>query len=231
MFSCDTIVIDHVPEPIDRGEVLRYLGYPAGVLPSPHIIGTIDRWIEAAVPLADPKALFRILPIANKTRRTMRVQCDGIVTEFHGAIGEFLHAATAVAVFIATAGAALEQRASELMDCDEPLGALVLNAIGAERAEAAETVVAERLRATTNGLGMAPTLPYSPGYCGMPLTEQHKLFQLLDHPSIGVALTADCLMVPLKSISGLIGLGPATQVVHEGTPCERCELRHCSMRR
>ena len=52
---------------------------------------------------------------------------------------------------------------------------MVLNAVGAERAEAAEAVVIDQLRQQSREAGLAPTLPYSPGYCGMPLTEQKKI--------------------------------------------------------
>ena len=33
-FELEPIVIDHIDEPIDRPEVLRYLGYPVGVTPN-----------------------------------------------------------------------------------------------------------------------------------------------------------------------------------------------------
>jgi hypothetical protein len=38
-------------------------------------------------------------------------------------------------------------------------------------------------------------------------------------------------MQPLKSVSGLIGIGLAEQVQSYGSPCDRCELYACSMRR
>ena len=65
----------------------------------------------------------------------------------------------------------------------------------------------------------------------MSLTEQTKLFSLFDQANIGVTLTAECLMRPLKSVSGLIGLGLAEEVEQFGSPCDRCELHNCDMRR
>jgi hypothetical protein len=108
---------------------------------------------------------------------------------------------------------------------------MVLNAVGAERAESAEAVVIAQLRATAKPAGLTPTLPYSPGYCGMSLVEQRKLFGLLDGKAVGVTLTSDCLMQPIKSVSGLIGLAPTAAVEEFGSPCDRCELHNCNMRR
>jgi hypothetical protein len=48
---------------------------------------------------------------------------------------------------------------------------------------------------------------------------------------VGVTLTDSYFMRPLKSVSGLIGLGPAERVLAFGSPCDRCELYNCAMRR
>jgi cobalamin-dependent methionine synthase I len=136
-----------------------------------------------------------------------------------------------MAAFIATAGPDVERLASELMRQGDELAAMIVNAVGAERAEAAEAMVIEQLREQAQKHGFAPTLPYSPGYCGMALAEQHTLFSLFGDFDVGVTLTGSCLMRPLKSVSGLIGLGPAERVLAFGSPCDRCELYNCAMRR
>lgn len=223
--------VDRVEEAIDRSEVLRYLGYPQGITPTPRIAAALDQWIAEADDLAAPRAIYRVLPVAAKDRRSLRVETGETATVFEGAIGEFLGSSLALAVFIATAGPRLENRASQLLEEQDPLGAMILSAVGAERAEAAEAVVIRQLRDEARPAGLAPTLPYSPGYCGMALVEQRKLFDLFDGPNIGVTLTEACLMQPIKSVSGLIGLGRADEVAAFGSPCDRCELHNCNMRR
>ena len=224
-------IIDQVDAGVDRGEVLRYLGYPVGVSPNARLQGILDRWIEEANRLATPRAIYMVLPVAEKDHRRLRLRTDRGFIEFQGAIGEFLGASHRVAAFIATAGPDVEQLASELMSQHDELSAMVVNSVGAERAEAAEAAVIDQLREQADPLGHAPTLPYSPGYCGMLLTEQTKLFSLFDRENIGVRLSSGCLMRPLKSVSGLIGLGPAAEVEEFGSPCDRCELHNCAMRR
>ena len=108
---------------------------------------------------------------------------------------------------------------------------MIVNAVGAERAESAESAVIDRVSEQLRAIGFSSTLPYSPGYCGMALTEQTRLFGLFDGATAGVTLSPDCLMYPIKSVSGLIGLAPAGEVVDEGSPCQRCELHACNMRR
>jgi hypothetical protein len=224
--------VEHVPAEVDRGEVLRYLGYPVGVEPAARLVSILDEWVGEASRRATPRATYVVLPVMLLSNRRLKVQApDGSETTFKGAIGEFLGAAECVGVFIATAGPGVERLATELMDQGDPLAGMIVNAVGAERAEAAESVVIDKLRASALEHGFAPTLPYSPGYCGMGLAEQRTLFGLFDKADVGVTLTESCLMQPLKSVSGLIGLGPAERVHAFGSPCDRCELYNCSMRR
>jgi hypothetical protein len=223
--------LDHVDAPIDRAEVLRYLGYPVDVVPNRELRELLEHWVAEAEGRAQPRAVFAGFPIAEIGKQSLCLKTTCGTTEFRGAIGEFLGKARQIVAFIATAGPNVELLASELMREGDHLEALIVSAVGSERAEAAEMAVIEQLRSQGGVTGLVPTLPYSPGYCGMALSEQTKLFELVGDHSVGVSLTVDCLMKPLKSVSGLIGLGLPEEVKQYGSPCDRCELKNCDMRR
>jgi len=225
------VLVDDVTERVDEGEVLRYLGYPTGRAPGGQIRSEIGRWIEQANQQAEPQAVYVVLPVLEKAKNRLRVQSGTGAAEFRGAIGRFLGGSRLIVAFIATAGPKIEQLASRLMAKGEDLPAMIVNAVGAERAEAAEAVVIERLRKKLRVIEFSTTLPYSPGYCGMALTEQNHLFGLFCGETAGVTLTRDCLMRPIKSVSGLMGLAPKAEVKENGSPCDRCELHTCNMRR
>ena len=70
---------------------------------------------------------------------------------------------------------------------------------------------------------------FSPGYCGWDLTEQKKLFALLDGNPCGIKLSESCLMMPIKSISGIIGTGK--NVTKKEYGCQFCELETCYKRK
>ena len=69
------------------------------------------------------------------------------------------------------------------------------------------------------------------GIVCMELTEQKKLFDLFEGVDTGVTLSEHCQMSPLKSVSGLIGIGPMDEIRQYETPCQRCDMPSCSMRR
>jgi cobalamin-dependent methionine synthase I len=118
----------------------------------------------------------------------------------------------------------------EAMRSGDPLAGLIYNAIGSELVEAAADRIAADLRGRLHP-GEALTLRYSPGYCGMSLSQQRTNFRLIEAGDIGVELLPTLIMKPIKSVSGLIGMGPQEAVEAFGNPCDRCPLLDCRMRR
>jgi hypothetical protein len=53
----------------------------------------------------------------------------------------------------------------------------------------------------------------------------------MDSAAIGVKLTEDCLMVPRKSVSGIIGLGWGEKRRLRFSPCRFCIREDCQNRR
>ena len=72
------------------------------------------------------------------------------------------------------------------------------------------------------------TRRFSPGYCDLPLVpSQTAIFQFCDMDTIGVSLSASCLMAPRKSITGMVFAAEETAF---RTPCSFCK-RPCPYRR
>jgi hypothetical protein len=79
--------------------------------------------------------------------------------------------------------------------------------------------------------GQGMTLRYSPGYCDWPIEQQESLFQVVDGGQIGVSLSRHFLMRPSKSISGIVGIGPAHLVEETKNACRTCGRKECNHRR
>jgi hypothetical protein len=77
--------------------------------------------------------------------------------------------------------------------------------------------------------GSKTTNRYSPGYCHWEVADQHQLFSLFPQAPCGVTLTASALMTPVKSISGVIGIGRS--VTYREYPCALCLSVNCVYRR
>jgi len=65
---------------------------------------------------------------------------------------------------------------------------------------------------------------YSPGYCQWDVGDKHKILSLSGEDPCGRKLKSSALMNPVKSISGLIGLG--VDVKYRYYVCVRYKSKH-----
>ena len=126
-----------------------------------------------------------------------------------------LQGSEAYALFICTAGTEYEEWQQQLKE----QGDMVRCA----------DVMEQHLQQNIDKLGWRHTNRFSPGYCGWHVSEQQLLFPLFAGHTCDVHLTDSSLMVPIKSVSGLIGLGK--KVRRLDYTCGLCDFEHCYKRR
>jgi hypothetical protein len=144
--------------------------------------------------------------------------------------------AEVLTLFAVTLGASLSDRVSALFDDGTVALGTTLDAAASEGTELAcvhlDGVVLENARTDGRATAASRILRYSPGYCGWNLTGQRALFAALGPEEIGIHLTESCLMEPVKSISGVMVIGPAE--IHKFTDdysfCSACPTHDCRRR-
>lgn len=107
-----------------------------------------------------------------------------------------------------TLGSELDAKVTELSRSGDMTRAFLLNAYGAEAAEALMESLNREITRLVEGHGMTTTKRYSPGYGDWPITAQRDLLGHLGAERIGIRLTESCLMIPEKSVSAIIGVRP-----------------------
>jgi cobalamin-dependent methionine synthase I len=112
---------------------------------------------------------------------------------------------------------------------ENPVLGYVYDVLGSAIAEAAGDQIESFLKKEVAPEGEKITNRYSPGYCNWNVADQHKLFSLLGNSPCGVTLTESALMHPVKSISGVIGIGPT--VKYRDYQCTLCLSENCVYRR
>ena len=111
------------------------------------------------------------------------------------------------------------------------LQATVLDAIGSDAAEQMAVFVEERIRNIASSLGLSISRRFSPGYCDWDVDQQEMIFRALNGNSAGVRLTEEYLMLPRKSMSGIIGIGSSRSNIDNYNPCKSCLASDCPGRR
>lgn len=213
---------------LESGDVLRCMGCCKGAAVRPEHQALVERLMGETASQIKARGTYCVLPVSRMTDSEMVLDERRSI---RGPIAGFLKPAVRVAAFVVTIGEEIELLSSQRMRDGSKLEGFILDAIGSAAADAAVDVMADIIYFEEASPEEALTPPFSPGYCGMPLDEQIPLFAIVNANAIGVRLLPTMIMQPLKSVSGLIGIGSSDEIEAHGVPCEWCDLKNCHMRR
>ncbi len=137
-------------------------------------------------------------------------------------VARHLAGAEQVVLAVSTIGSELEELASTSME-KNPLLGVALDGLGNAAVEILSQQVCMRLGERAQAIGLTVSTPLSPGEPEWPVeVGQPQIFALLDPSRAGVTLTSGGMMVPKKSISFVVGIGPE---MAQTDLCELCSLR------
>ncbi|MDR1722742.1 MAG: hypothetical protein LBR84_02230 [Tannerella sp.] len=133
-----------------------------------------------------------------------------------------------IAVFIGTAGENFTTMTRKCNSEGDYLKGYVIDAFGSITAERMAEYLQNALQAEMDAKGLNITNRYSPGYCNWHLSGQKKLFELLPDNPCDITLTDSMLMMPIKSVSGIIGIGKKVKKLEYA--CAVCNDTNCPYR-
>ena len=209
-------IIDKIPVSLYPAEItlkLRFDPVRAG-------FESLDELIGLAQGLIRPRAVYEVAYVGAKGEETVEVASTTFESHI---LRNNLDRANKVFPYIITVGPELERAASAQSDL---LKQYYLEEMANMALESAADWLGDRLEARYGVTGLANMSPGS--LEDWPITEQAKLFSIFGdtEKAVGVRLTDSMLMLPRKSISGI--LFPS----EEGfVACQLCEREHCSSRK
>ena len=211
---------------ISAGQIEKLIGFDPGTAPEP-IPDLISTSLAAAPEITDIRGSWLIAG-HNKLAARASISVNGhcfntgkIVTSYIGSSEQFLF-------FIVTAGKQIEMRSQKLLHGTDPLAGYIYDVIGSLTVESALGKFLASIEEDFLKNGLKTTNPYSPGYCGWPVSDQQELFKLFGNENCGITLSETCLMNPIKSISGVIGIGK--NVKKHPYSCAICDSKNCLYR-
>jgi hypothetical protein len=212
---------------VDLTQIEDILGYGEG--DDREIVNSlIDEILQEPELFRNIRAEYRIFENIGFVGSDKSLNIDGINFNINKTLFAPLKKADSVAVFICTAGEEIGARTRKAMAEGDPLTGYIYDITGSIVVDAAADRMQRELEKIILPEGKKITNRYSPGYCGWDVSEQHKLFRLLPDNFCGIRLTDSALMDPVKSISGIIGIGP--DVRFNPNRCSLCDMKDCAFR-
>ena len=204
-------------------DVEEFLEANGAALQRPAMREAAIQGLAAAAALVTPSIVYDWFPVGDRDGK--RAEVGGVVFAL-GRHADLLTPAADAFVAVVTIGPAVEARSRELQSAGKALDAFMLDAAGiygvGKLIQMAHAIVEQD--AAERGWGVGAEL--APGQLsGWPIAEQKLVGTLLDLGSIGVSITESGMLVPQKSASLMVGIGPGYELAEVRSPCEFCDIR------
>ncbi|MFP4622237.1 MAG: vitamin B12 dependent-methionine synthase activation domain-containing protein [Bacteroidales bacterium] len=204
------------------------MGFTPGESPSP-FNEIIDEVLQDAKDHCEIKGAIRIIEDFSMDIQNNSIKADHTEFQTERRITSLLEKSEALALFIVTAGKGMEQWMHESMVRGDTFSSYVIDVTGSEIVDLAAVQLQNKLEQQIQPSGLNVTDMFSPGYCGWPVSDQHSLFSFFPEGSCGIHLTESSLMDPIKSISGITGIGKHAKRNREDY-CSHCGHTECIYR-
>ncbi len=203
---------------IDREEAARYLGFH-GAKRDDFTDAMMQSCEKILLDSVKPKFIHRVLPLQRDTEAWIPI---GTALRLTGQdISTHLAECSNVILLCATLGAEADAltRRLEISDMAKAIVTDSLcNALIEQVCDAAE----EEIKASLNFQGY--TARFSPGYGDLPLNIQLEFLSAVDaERKIGVTLSSDFLLTPLKTVTAVIGCADHP-ILYSPGGCAHCSL-------
>ena len=207
---------------INRQELYLLMGY-GNKVPEKPFVDMIDAMLDELAGCCMPE--YGYVVCSGKRLDNTHLQIVETVLQSGKIITASLREATSFAVFVATVGNGFDRWNRAIQSEDDMVRAFFADSLGSVLAEACVAVMLVDIEREMTKQGLFISNSYSPGYCDWRLEEQDKLFSFFPEQFCGVTLTESCLMLPIKSVSGIIGIGK--DVKKRLYSCEVCTMTTC----
>ncbi len=224
-------VLVDIPVHIPVREVYRYMGYPASYQTIPPALNSmVEEEIAAALPLILPKATYATCEYDAENHRAIILPAVKTLPLEGAIIQNHLHACKKVTLFTCTISATIEPIIDAHFKNGEFTRAMILDAIGSTAVEYAADTLNQYVHAAAYRQNYRLITRFSPGYGDWDLSIQHDLVEAAGGLAIGIQVTESELLIPRKSVSGVIGWIPAGTVQEkvQTSPCLICKVHNCN---
>jgi len=218
-------VIRDIPLSLETRTVLRREGFRGYSKIRPEIKSLILELLASVkqAHLLEPAMAYEICSGSEMSHQQLSLEGNAVV---HGSLlPSLLREAKELAAVVGTIGPKLEKQVTDYFNRDEPLRGVLLDGIGSAAVDSLTQEVCKFIAGEASSRGYLASSPISPGMPGLPIAEQWQLLKLVPAREIGVSLTSSGIMVPLKSASMVIGIGPQMITWTRAEVCAHCSLR------
>jgi hypothetical protein len=217
------------PFEIGVDDILRGQGMDPQIVHSskPMLAAAAERALMEGLKLVQPVAMLRESGI--REHRHNRIICEEGDELTGPLVARHLGGAVRFIAVVCTIGPELETMVSHLLG-EDSLYALALDGLGNAAVEALSQQICAHIGEQILTSNLTASTPLSPGNPEWPVEiGQPEIFALLEPSKAGITLTSGGMMLPKKSMSFVVGIGPEMSATGQCVICslkDTCRYQH-----
>lgn len=209
---------------VTPNDVAKLLGFEGKEIPAP-FPELISEGLTLASAICKIKGGYRHFPGFGIDKSTNTLKIENQVFSPSAIVITQLKKSTSCLLFACTAGHQISEYAKQKENEGDLILSYVIDVIGSVAVEKAMDHIQLEAKNEFKKQNLNISDRFSPGYCEWNVAEQQKLFSLLPPNFCGITLSGSSLMSPIKSVSGIIGIGK--DLVQKGYQCNWCNDSNC----
>ncbi len=221
------VVINFSNLQIDKKEIESSLGYPEDMIPN-HFSELIDEIISELPDKCKIKAGYCLAEINKQKEKKDGLTIADKFFNMDRLVTAQIKKSELAALFVCTIGNVMENWSRQLLTNGDPATAFLVDTVASITVESVTDLLHDFIGDEMKKRNLNITNRYSPGYCNWPVSEQQLLFSFFPQNFCGIILTDSSLMIPIKSVSGVIGIG--ANVKRKDYVCDQCGMKDCTYR-
>ena len=193
------------------------------LLKRPKIAKTFEEIRSLLPELYEPQLIWDLFPIKNLTQSGFLLE-NGIFIG-GGPVKEVMKEASELILGTCTVGPKFDEQINEYTQSGNNLAAVILDSIASFLVDQVRETFFSQNQVKLKQEGKFTSIPLCPGESEWSV-EDHKVFFELLHPDqIGMSLRNSMLMIPMKSLSFMIGIGNEPFELGHKKRCDFCPLQ------
>ena len=211
-----------------KSEIYRYLGY-RNISYDKTTDTLIDEVLEELKKSVSPKSVYKELLVSLENNNTIKIYDENNLMKVHSkGLFKNLFGCERLILFAATLGREADMLIKKY-EISNIAKATVSQACGAALIEEYCDELQEKIRKTYESKYFLKPR-FSPGYGDFDLIHQRDVFKILDcQKRLALSLTDNCLMIPSKSVTAVIGLSKNNDGCNINK-CRVCTKTDCEFR-
>ncbi|MHA2100383.1 MAG: vitamin B12 dependent-methionine synthase activation domain-containing protein [Candidatus Kariarchaeaceae archaeon] len=203
------MIVNSFPElQLNNKEIIRLLGKKRNSRSlDTQYLDIIEEMKKNSYGLIEPKAIYEVFEQKDLPERPC------------------FEEANKIGLAICTIGERLPNKVNALINNNDLVKAVTLDAIGSVAVEKVADNINEIINQNAKQTNFEYSTRYSPGYCSWETKDQELIFDNLPGNEIGVHLTESFMMKPIKSVSFAVNFGQDIKNTTWENRCKVCEIR------